>query len=61
MKTVEVRGPGRKPYEPPTLMRVVVDPIKEMLVACTRNPGKTSPSGDPFCVPSDTTCCTTGS
>lgn len=28
----------RRPYEAPSLERVVLDPIKEMLTACTTDP-----------------------
>ncbi|HEX2780971.1 MAG TPA: hypothetical protein VHM30_15835 [Gemmatimonadaceae bacterium] len=29
---------SRKPYQQPTLERVILDPIKEMLTACTTDP-----------------------
>ena len=31
-------GTGRRPYEPPAVIEVFVDPAKDMLVACA--PGK---------------------
>lgn len=43
MKPSEKSG-SRKPYEAPSLQRVVVDPVKEMLTVCTASPGKTSPA-----------------
>jgi len=33
----------RKPYTPPTVERVVLDPIKEMLVSCPTNLGGKAP------------------
>ncbi len=40
MKDQESHTPAvRKPYVPPAIERVVLDPIKEMLVACPENLG----------------------
>lgn len=36
----------RRPYESPVLERVVLDPIKEMLTACTTDPAA---KNDPSC------------
>jgi len=33
----------RKPYAPPVIERVLLDPIKEMLVACPDNLGGKAP------------------
>jgi hypothetical protein len=38
---------GRRPYEPPAVVEVFVDPAKDMLVACA--PGKLPSSGTPAC------------
>ena len=40
-------GPARRPYEPPTVIEVFVDPAKDMLVACA--PGKLPSSGHQAC------------
>ena len=37
----------RRPYEPPTVTEVFVDPAKDMLVACA--PGKLPSSGTQSC------------
>jgi hypothetical protein len=37
----------RRPYEPPTVIEVFVDPAKDMLVACA--PGKLPSSGTQAC------------
>jgi hypothetical protein len=37
----------RRPYEPPALIEVFVDPAKDMLVACA--PGKLPSSGGQAC------------
>jgi hypothetical protein len=37
----------RRPYEPPAVIEVFVDPAKDMLVACA--PGKTPHVGDHAC------------
>jgi len=37
----------RRPYEPPTVVEVYVDPAKDMLVACA--PGKLPSSGTLAC------------
>ena len=39
--------PGRRPYEPPAVTEVFVDPAKDMLVACA--PGKLPSTGTPTC------------
>ena len=31
----------RRPYEAPSVIRVIIDPVKEMLTACEASPGKT--------------------
>lgn len=31
---------ARKPYDPPAVARVIVDPVKEMLTVCEAEPGK---------------------
>ena len=48
---------ARQPYVRPTVARVIIDPVKEMLTDCTSSPNKTSPSFDPEgnCI---STCCT---
>jgi hypothetical protein len=38
---------ARRPYEPPTVTEVFVDPAKDMLVACA--PGKLPSSGTQSC------------
>jgi hypothetical protein len=38
----------RKPYESPSVARVVIDPIKEMLTVCEAEPGKL-PAGPNLC------------
>lgn len=44
----EGRGtPARRPYEPPAVTEVFVDPAKDMLVACA--PGKLPHSGHAEC------------
>ena len=35
-----VQGRQRKDYEPPSVARVIVDPVKEMLTVCETDPGK---------------------
>lgn len=40
-------GRSRRPYEPPALIEVFVDPAKDMLVACA--PGKLPSSGTQTC------------
>ena len=43
-----VDNPGpRRPYEPPAVIEVFVDPAKDMLVACA--PGKLPSSGGQSC------------
>lgn len=37
----------RRPYEPPALIEVFIDPAKDMLVACA--PAKTPTHGGPKC------------
>jgi hypothetical protein len=39
--------PARRPYEPPAVIEVFVDPAKDMLVACA--PGKLPNSGHATC------------
>jgi hypothetical protein len=40
--------PRRRPYEPPAVIEVFIDPAKDMLVACA--PGKVPNHGDdPHC------------
>jgi hypothetical protein len=39
--------PRRRPYEPPAVTEVFVDPAKDMLVACA--PGKLPSSGTQTC------------
>jgi hypothetical protein len=39
--------PARRPYEPPAVIEVFVDPAKDMLVACA--PGKLPNSGHLTC------------
>lgn len=39
--------PTRRPYEPPAVIEVFVDPAKDMLVACA--PGKLPSSGTQAC------------
>lgn len=44
----ETRDPRtRRPYEPPAVIEVFVDPAKDMLVACA--PGKLPSSGTQAC------------
>jgi hypothetical protein len=43
----ETAGRPRRPYEPPAVIEVFVDPAKDMLVACA--PGKLPHSGDLHC------------
>ena len=40
-------GAPRKPYEPPTVTEVFIDPAKDMLVACA--PGKLPSTGGAAC------------
>jgi len=40
-------GDTRRPYEPPAVIEVFVDPAKDMLVACA--PGKLPSSGTARC------------
>jgi hypothetical protein len=40
-------NPPRRPYEPPAVIEVFVDPAKDMLVACA--PGKLPSSGTQAC------------
>ena len=40
-------GAARKPYEPPAVIEVFVDPAKDMLVACA--PGKLPSQGGASC------------
>ena len=40
-------APTRRPYEPPAVIEVFVDPAKDMLVACA--PGKLPSSGGAAC------------
>lgn len=49
----------RRRYEPPTVARIIVDPVREMLVDCTASPGK-NPPGSTDCQ-ADPVCCTTQS
>ena len=51
--------PRRKAYEAPSVARIIVDPVREMLVDCTASPGK-NPPGSVNCQ-SDPVCCTTNS
>lgn len=51
--------PRRQAYEAPTVARIIVDPVREMLVDCTASPGK-NPPGSVNCQ-SDPVCCTTQS
>jgi hypothetical protein len=39
--------PARRPYEPPAVIEVFVDPAKDMLVACA--PGKLPSGGTQAC------------
>ena len=39
---------AQKPYESPTVVRVIIDPVKEMLTVCEAEPGK-FPSGPQQC------------
>lgn len=43
----EPTSQARRPYEPPAVIEVFVDPAKDMLVACA--PGKMPSSGDQTC------------
>jgi len=43
----EGQGPARRPYEPPAVSEVFVDPAKDMLVACA--PGKLPSTGTQAC------------
>jgi len=43
----EGQGPARRPYEPPAVIEVFVDPAKDMLVACA--PGKLPSTGTQAC------------
>ena len=45
--TLEPRDAPRRPYEPPAVMEVFIDPAKDMLVACA--PAKTPHHGGPHC------------
>lgn len=40
-------APSRRPYEPPAVIEVFVDPAKDMLVACA--PGKLPSQGTVAC------------
>jgi hypothetical protein len=40
-------GAPRKPYEPPAVIEVFIDPAKDMLVACA--PGKLPSTGGAAC------------
>jgi len=40
-------GESRRPYEPPEVIEVFIDPAKDMLVACA--PAKTPTHGGPKC------------
>jgi hypothetical protein len=40
-------GSARRPYEPPAVLEVFVDPAKDMLVACA--PGKLPSTGTQTC------------
>ncbi len=40
-------GPARRPYQPPAVIEVFVDPAKDMLVACA--PGKLPSTGTIEC------------
>ncbi|HEX8851076.1 MAG TPA: hypothetical protein VF761_16220 [Gemmatimonadaceae bacterium] len=51
--------PRRKAYEAPSVARIIVDPVREMLVDCSASPGK-NPPGSVNCQ-SDPVCCTTQS
>ena len=48
--------PRRQAYEAPSVARIIVDPVREMLVDCTASPGK-NPPGSANCQ-SDPVCCT---
>ena len=50
---------GRQAYEAPSVARIIVDPVREMLADCTASPGK-NPPGNPSCL-GDPVCCTTQS
>ena len=43
----EGQGRTRRPYEPPAVIEVFVDPAKDMLVACA--PGKLPSTGTQAC------------
>lgn len=49
----------RKAYEAPAVARIIVDPVREMLVDCSASPGK-NPPGSVDCQ-ADPVCCTTQS
>ena len=49
----------RKRYEAPTVARIIVDPVREMLVDCSQSPGKNPPGANNCGV--DPGCCTTQS
>jgi hypothetical protein len=42
-----IDGAARRPYEPPAVTEIYVDPAKDMLVACA--PGKLPSSGTTAC------------
>ena len=50
--TPQQTSPRRRPYESPELIRVHVDPVKELLLqtACNPQPG-TDTNGTPLCQP----------
>ena len=47
----------RKAYEAPSVARIIVDPVREMLVDCTASPGKNPPG----CSAEDPSCCSVSS
>lgn len=53
----------RRAYEPPSMARVIVDPVKEMLVVCEVSPGKTNPPplGEQCGDGTSYSCCSVGS
>lgn len=59
MQNPDSQTTRRRRYEAPSVARIVVDPVREMLVDCTASPGK-NPPGSADCQ-ADPVCCTTTS
>ena len=59
MDTPNSQETRRRRYEAPTVARIIVDPVREMLADCTASPGK-NPPGSADCQ-ADPVCCTTQS